>query len=134
MLYGGDMVHIALTLIAHRFHKNPAPTHSHQIQVVSHPEFQYYHLFLKCSHHKGPDRRLQAQQHQHLLYVVRRCHGYLPGNVQYLYLNTDTIRIFSLYKSETMLLYVHMIAQSFLVGLEANVVLHRDYALIPPDH
>ena len=48
--------------------------------------------------------------------------------------DTDTICIVGRWRSNIMLRYLHTKAQTFIEGLAARMVKHRDYALIPPAH
>ena len=50
------------------------------------------------------------------------------------HVDTDTIRLVGKWRSDAMLCYLHMTAQTFTEGLVARIVQHGDYALIPPTH
>ena len=44
----------------------------------------------------------------------------------------DTIRLVGRWRSDVMLRYLHMTANTFTEGLASHMVQHEDYALIPP--
>ena len=48
--------------------------------------------------------------------------------------DTDTIRLVGMWRSDTMLRYLHTSSQTLTAGLAAHMVQHGNYALIPPTH
>ena len=47
---------------------------------------------------------------------------------------TDTIRLVGRWRSHIMMRYLHTMAKTFTERIEARMVQHGDYALIPPAH
>ena len=48
--------------------------------------------------------------------------------------DADTIRLVGRWRSDTIIRYLHTMANSFAEGLSANIFEHSAYALIPPTH
>ena len=48
--------------------------------------------------------------------------------------DTDTIRLVGMWRSNIILIYLHTTARTFTAGLAARMVQHGEYALIPPAH
>ena len=64
-------------------------------------------------------------------------HSFRAGRAMYLLMargNPDTIRLVGRWQSNTMLRYLHTIADIFTEGLSEKMFKHGAYALIPPAH